>query len=373
MKSIFMILILYNINCAFPFFNFLYENDSIAHLRATTQTTYIYGHKSPDTDSISASIILADYQKKIGNKNNVVACRLGKLNKETEYVLNFFKINAPRLIHDLSGADEVILVDHNSPTQSLDFENANIVGLIDHHAITGFETTNPIEIITKPVGCTCTILYELYKQKNITISYEIAGLMISAIISDTLLLKSSMTTQLDIDTVIELSHLIGLDYKKYGQSMLLAGTNVLDLTESEIINYDTKAYNVNGYMIQIAFLNSADVSEILIRKPKLLEEMNKFIEKNSVQLFVLTILDIIEMDSTILVSGSLSKYVGTAFNVEILDNEAFLKGVTSRKKEVYPKIANVINKLPKYVGDKNGHYKIHLNLVIMIVLIFILL
>ena len=369
MKTIlicFIIFILNKINCAFPFFNILYENGSIANLRTTTHTTYIYGHKNPDTDAISAAIVLADYQKKIGNKNNIVACRLGKLNKETKYVLNFFKINAPILIQDLSGADEVILVDHNSPSQTLDFENANIVGLIDHHAITGFETTNPIEIITKPVGCTCTILYELYKQNNITISYEMAGLMISAIISDTLLLQSSITTQQDIDTVNELSHLIGLDYKAYGQSMLLAGTDVSDLSESEIINFDSKAYNVNGYMIQIAFVNSADVSELLIRKQKLLEEINKFIEKNNVKLFVLTIVDIIEMDSTILVSGSLSKVVETAFNVEIQDNEAFLKGITSRKKEVYPKIANVINELPEYINDKNGQYKIHLNFFILI-------
>ena len=144
----------------------------------------------------------------------------------------------------------------NSPTQSLDFKNANIVGLIDHHAMTGFETTNPIQIITKPVGCTCTILYQLYKQYNISISENIASLMVSAIISDTLLLKSPITTEEDIYAVENLANEIGMNYKDYGYNMLEAGVDISDMTESEIINLDSKAYKVNGYNIQIAFLNS---------------------------------------------------------------------------------------------------------------------
>ena len=257
---IFIIISINLINCSIPFLNILYENGSVANLKSPVHTTYIYGHKNPDADAICSAIVLADYLKKSGNTNNIVPCRLGKLNKETQYIINFFEVDSPVLIYDLSGADDVILVDHNAPSQSLDFKNANIVGLIDHHAITGFETKDPIKVLIEPVGCTSTILYKLYKNNNITISYKIAGLMISAIISDTLLLKSPITTQDDINAVTELSALTGIDYKNYGFNMLLKGTDVSDLSEKDIITFDSKSYNVNRYKLYIAFFNIFDVS-----------------------------------------------------------------------------------------------------------------
>ena len=369
---IFIIISINFINCSIPFLNILYENGSVANLKSPVHTTYIYGHKNPDADAICSAMVLADYLKKSGNTNNIVPCRLGKLNKETQYIFDFFKVDSPVLISDLSGGDDVILVDHNDPSQSLDFKNANIVGLIDHHAITGFQTKDPIKVIIEPVGCTCTILYKLYKKNNITISYEIAGLMISAIISDTLLLKSPITTQDDINAVNELSAYTGIDYKTYGFDMLLKGTDVSDLSEKDIITFDSKSYTVNGYRIEIAFVNIVDVSEILIRKERLLEEINKFIYENKVQLFVLTIVDIIDMDSTILVSGSITNVVEKAFNVKIVDNEAFLKGISSRKKQVYPYISNVISQLPEYINN-NNYKKIEVNLSYLILTLLFLL
>ena len=360
------------INCSIPFLNILYENGYVANLKSSVHTTYIYGHKNPDADAICSSIVLADYLKNTGNNNTLVPCRLGKLNKETQYIINFFNVDSPLLINDLSGADDVILVDHNSPSQSLDFKNANIIGLIDHHAITGFETKDPIKVIIEPVGCTCTILYKLYKNNNISISYKMAGLMLSAIISDTLLLKSPITTQDDITAVKELSAYTGVDYQNYGFKMLLEGTNVKDLSEKDIITFDSKSYTVNGYKIEISFVNIVDISEILFRKEKILEEINKFIDENKIQLFVLTIVDIIDMDSTILVSGSITNVVEKAFNVKILDNEAFLKGISSRKKQVYPYISKAISELPEYISS-NGYKKIEVNLsYIFLTLLFLL-
>ena len=154
--------------------------------------------------------------------------------------------------------------------------------------------------------------------------------------------------------------------------MLLKGTDVSDLTEKDIITFDSKSYTVNGYKIEIAFVNIVDVSEVLIRKEKLLKEMNKSIEENKIQLFVLTIVDIIDMDSTILVSGSITNVVEKAFNVTISDNEAFLKGISSRKKQVYPYISNVINELPEYINS-NFNKKIEVNLSYLILTLLFLL
>ena len=196
------IILLLDVNCKLPFFNLQPRNKRLSQ---EPNITYIYGHLNPDTDSICSALVLADYLNRTGSTNLVIPCRLGELNKETKYALKMFNVTEPKLITDPSEADEVILVDHNEPAQSLNFKNAKIVGLIDHHAISGFYTKDPINVITKPLGSTCTVLYQLYKSNGIEITHEIAGLIISAIISDTLLLRSAITTIEDNYTIGNLS------------------------------------------------------------------------------------------------------------------------------------------------------------------------
>ena len=366
------IILLLDVNCKLPFFNLQPRNKRLSQ---EPNITYIYGHLNPDTDSICSALVLADYLKQTGSKNIVIPCRVGELNKETKYALNKFNATEPQLIIDPSEADEVILVDHNEPSQSLNFKNAKVVGLIDHHAISGFYTKDPINIITKPIGCTSTILYELYKSNGIEISYKIAGLMVSAIISDTLLLKSAITTQDDIDAVGNLSAKYKIPVEDYGRELLSVGSDVSDLTEEQIIKLDSKSYEVNGYKIQIAFLNSVDVESLLKqRKRKLLNEINKFNIENKKQLFTLVIVDIFNFNSTVLASGEYVNVVEKAFNVTLVDNEAFLKGITSRKKQVYPKIAEIFYSLPEYDNDEENfsiNIRINLILIVLMVLIFI--
>ena len=353
MKVLFLlfIILLLEINCKLPFFNLQPRNKRLSQ---EPNITYVYGHLNPDTDSICSALVLADYLNRTGSTNLVIPCRLGELNKETKFALKMFNVTEPKLITDPSEADEVILVDHNEPAQSLNFKNAKIVGLIDHHAISGFYTKDPINIITKPLGSTCTILYQLYKSNGIEIPYEIAGLIVSAIISDTLLLRSAITTIEDNYTIGNLSEKYDIQFMNYGRELLSAGSDVSDLTEEQIINLDSKAYEVNGYKIQIAFLNSVDVDSLLKqRKSKLLEEINKFNEKNKKQLFALVIVDIFQFDSTVLAGGEYINAVEKAFNVTLVDNQAFLKGITSRKKEVYPKLAGIFYSLPEYDNDED--------------------
>ena len=355
---------MYYINCKLPFFNILFP------LSQEKNITYIYGHINPDTDAISSAIIIADFLSQKYPNKSFIPGRLGDLNKETKYALESFNFSEPIKIDDPSGADQIILVDHNSPGQSLDFEKANIVGLIDHHAITGFYTNDPINIITKPVGCTCTILYELYKTNNIEISKTIAGLIISAIISDTLLLKSPITTEEDINAVTTLSEYIDLEYENFGRELLKRGCDVSDLTAEEIISLDAKFYQVNGYKMQIAFLNNDDISDFLGKRKKgVLEAINNFVEANKMQLFILVIVDIYNMDSTCLVGGKYIESVEKAFNVTIIENESFLKGITSRKKQVYPKLAEYFEEMPEYEegeSDTNNKEIIKINWLLLI-------
>ena len=346
----------------FPFFK---RNNEIIN------TTYIFGHKNPDTDSIVSAIVMANLEKELGNPNYIQACRLGNINSETRYVLKYWNQEIPTLITESSPATEVILVDHNSYLQSSnDLKQSNVVKIIDHHALGGLETVNPINVILKPVGCASTIIYELYNQNNVTINSKMAGLMLSAILSDTILLKNSITTQEDIDAVKRLSNLSDVNYQQYGYDMLLAGTNVSSMSESEVLNMDSKQYNVNNYLIQLSWLNAVDIKAVTNRKSKFVEEMQKQINNQNIDLFVLCILDIMNMDSTAIVSGDLSKAVEEAFNVKVEDNEVFLKGVSVRKKDLYPPIATVINTYePK---SNSGTLFLKMNLLLIVVLSLVL-
>ena len=148
----------------------------------------VFGHKNPDTDTICSSIVMSQMENKMNQ--NAECVRLGEINKETQYALDYFKVEKPRLIEKIEEGQHVILVDHNEFAQSVDgIENAKIDKIIDHHRIE-LKTTDPLFYFAEPVGCTSTILYELCVMNNIDVDKKMAGLMLSAIISDTLLFKS---------------------------------------------------------------------------------------------------------------------------------------------------------------------------------------
>lgn len=297
----------------------------------------IFGHKNPDTDTIMSAIAMANLKNKL--KKEAKAYRLGNINKETKFALDYFKQEEPELLEDLENSQSVILVDHNDFGQSVkNIENANILEVVDHHKISGFSTSEPLYYTAMPVGCTATIIYGMYKNKNIEIDSKIAGLMASAIISDTLLLKSPTTTDLDKKVLEELGEIAKIDVKEYGLEMLKAGTDLSDFSADELINIDSKPFSTNGVNYQVAQVNTASIEEVIKDKEKIENAMKNFISKNSQDLFVLLITDILENNSQILVAGSRKDIAEKAFNVKLNDNTAFLPGVVSRKKQVVPVI-----------------------------------
>ena len=198
-----------------------------------------FGHKNPDTDTICSAIVMADMQNKMGVKAEAV--RLGEINKETKYVLKYFKAELPRMINKVENGQEVILVDHNEFQQSVDgIENAKITTVVDHHRIANFETAEPLFYHAEPLGCTATILYRVSKMNNMEIEPKMAGLMLSAIISDTLLFKSPTCTPVDKKIAEELAKIAEVDINTYGLDMLKAGTDLDDLTEEELLTLDAK-------------------------------------------------------------------------------------------------------------------------------------
>lgn len=303
------------------------------------EKVYVFGHTNPDTDATTSSIVMANLERKLGNEG-ATAYRLGKLNKETEYALNYFGVEAPELLEEVEEKANVILVDHNSFAQSVKgIEKANILKVVDHHCIaTDFETATPLFYYAKPVGCTETILFELYKLNNIEIEPKIAGLMLSAIISDTLLFKSPTCTDADVKVAKELATIANVDLEKYGMDMLKAGTDLSDFTADELINIDSKEFDANGLKVQVAQVNTADISEVLKGKAEIENAIKNFISVNGTDLFMLAITDIINSNSQAIVLGNRVDVVEKAFNVKLEDNMAFLPGVVSRKKQIIPVI-----------------------------------
>ena len=192
------------------------------------ENVLIFGHKNPDTDSICSALVKEILNNKSGHYD-CKACRLGNVNKETQYVLDYLGIEAPELLEKVEEGQKVLLVDHNEFTQSVEgIENAKILGVTDHHRISNFETSEPLYYNAKPYGCTATILFEQFKQAGFEIDRKEAVLMASAIISDTLLLKSPTTTDFDKKALEELGQIANLNIEEYGLELLKAGTDLDD-------------------------------------------------------------------------------------------------------------------------------------------------
>ena len=297
--------------------------------------TLIFGHKNPDTDSIMSSLVMADLETtKYGN---VIACRLGEINKETQYALDYFKVEAPQLIHEVEENQEVILVDHNEFSQSVNgIEKAKIMKVVDHHRISNFQTSEPLFYMGEPVGCTCTILFELYMMNHMEITPTIAGLMLSAIISDTLLLKSPTTTIKDEKAVEVLAGIAGVDPNVYGLDMLKAGTDLSDYTAEQLINLDAKKVDIHGNSVVVAQVNTVDISDVMKKQKAIEEAMNKVINEEKVDLFMTVITDIVNSNSQTIALGNRVDMVENSYHVKLENNTAFLPGIVSRKKQILP-------------------------------------
>lgn len=294
----------------------------------------VFGHRSPDTDTICSSIVMADLQTKMRGIK-VTPCRLGEINDETKYALNYFKADVPEYIEKVEEGQVVMLVDHNEFTQSVEgIENAKIDTVVDHHRINNFQTAEPLFYYAQPVGCTSTLLCELYTLNNIEIDPKMAGLMLSAIISDTLLLKSPTTTDKDRKAVKALAEIANIDVKTYGLDLLKAGTNLDKYTEDELIRLDAKKVEKEDIKYVIAQVNTVSIPDVLKRKEKIEKEMTKEILEKGLSLFVFVVTDIVNSNSEAIVLGERADAISKEY--ELNDNIAVMPGVVSRKKQILP-------------------------------------
>lgn len=304
----------------------------------------VFGHKNPDTDSICSALAYANLKKQKGM--NAEAVRLGPVNAETRYALDYFKVEAPRQVDTVANeAGRVILVDHNERQQSAsDIDRVQIIEVIDHHRIANFETASPLYYRAEPVGCTATILKKLYKENGVAIEPAMAGLMLSAIISDSLLFKSPTCTEEDVAAARELAQIAGVDAEKYGLDMLKAGADVSSKTIQELLTLDAKEFAMGTAKVEIAQVNVVDPADVLSRKAELEAAIRDIIAKKGLSLFLFVVTDILNNDSVAIALGEESGKVEEAFNVKLDGNKAVLKGIVSRKSQVVPVLTEAFSK-----------------------------
>ena len=298
--------------------------------------TLVFGHKNPDTDTITSAIVYAYLKQQLGA--DVEAVRLGEVNNETKFALDKFGFEAPRLIANVKDeAEKVILVDHNEFQQSADgIEEVQITEVIDHHRIANFQTADPLYFRAEPVGCTATILNKMFKENNLEIPANIAGLMLSAIVSDTLLFKSPTCTEQDVVAGAELAEIAGVDAAVYGLAMLKAGADLSDKSLEDLLSLDAKGFEFGAYKATVAQVNAVDIEDVLGRQEELMNLLNKNVADNGLDLFFFVVTDILNNDSTAVAAGQVVEAAAKAFGAEIVNGRIALPGVVSRKKQIVP-------------------------------------
>ena len=300
---------------------------------------FVFGHKSPDTDSICSAVSLAYLKNQLGVEAKAYA--LEEPRKEAKFVLDYFKVEAPEVLPAgaIKGQD-VVLVDHNEVAQTADdIAEANLVEIIDHHKIGGLSTDLPISVRIMPVGCTCTIIYNLFKENNVEIPYEIAGLLLSAILSDTLIFKSPTTTELDKEAALALAEIAKVDYEKYVMEMFKAGTSLEGFSIEEIVNMDFKEFDMSGKRVGIGQVMTLDIDAVLSKK----EEFLNYINATEFDMLVLAVTDIINEGSYLIYKGE-DKVISEAFGVDASQG-VFAEGVVSRKKQLVPKLTDAVKNM----------------------------
>lgn len=300
---------------------------------------HVFGHKSPDTDATCSAIIWAWYL----NEHTATEAKpfvLGELNTETKFALNHWGAEVPAVLENLEAEASVVVVDTNNPQELPDnIAEAEITQIIDHHKLVGgLETAGPVDITMRPLACTATVMYDLMGEKAETMPREIAGLMLSCILSDTLEFRSPTTTPHDRDVAEKLAAQLGVDLSSYASEMFAAKSDVSEFSDKGLITLDSKKYDVGEKNFRVSVLETTTPETILERKDGIVEAISTIIaEEGDVDEVLFFIVDILNEEATVLTYNDLTKrVVESSFGVTVESDTEVLPGIVSRKKQILP-------------------------------------
>lgn len=303
-------------------------------------TIYVFGHQHPDNDSIMASVVLSQLLNAREDENTYVACCLGELPRESAQLLDELGIEHPQLLERIEASDEpqkVILVDHNEASQSIEgLENAQVVAVVDHHRIGGFTQSSPMHFLTLPWGSTCTIIRRLFCSMGIEPTKEQLKCLLSAMMTDTVMLKSPTTTKFDHKITKKISEDLGIDPIAFGMQIFKSRDDHKP-TPDEMVSRDVKAFDVADKKILIAQFETVDKAEALEDVDGLRQAMENFRNSQNATAMVLAVTDILEEGSQVLLTGETAD-VAEALGIADEHDGVWMPGVLSRKKQIAPPI-----------------------------------
>ncbi len=302
---------------------------------------HIIGHKNPDTDTTCSAIAYQDFLEKQGVESQAFA--LGKLNKETEFVLEKFGVEAPEEISELPKDTEIILLDHNEEKQSIDnIQDLDIVEIIDHHKVK-IQTDKPISIFVKPLGSSCSIIAEKYFDTHTELSREIAGILLAGVVSDTLFFRSPTTTDVDRELAEKLSGIAGVsDVEEFSLKLFAAKSDLGDISTEDLIRLDYKEFDFGEEKYGIGVMETTNVDFGLNRKDEIVTKLQEIKEKDDFSGVFFVIIDILQEKSYTLCSGDDEIALFTKlFNAEDQDDVLFVDKLVSRKKQIIPVFENM--------------------------------
>lgn len=298
-------------------------------------STYVFGHTNPDSDSIVGAIALSYLKNELGE--DTIPTRQGDISPETEFILNKFGATAPELKTSYAGED-VYIVDFSDLAQApKDIKEATILGIVDHHKLGDLTTDTPLECWIRPIGCSNTVIKEMYDYHGVAIPKDIAGMMMCAILSDTVIFKSPTCTKIDTKAVKELSAICGVeDYKALAMEMFIAKSAIDGASARNLNTRDYKEFDMNGTKVGVGQMEMVDISALDSRKNELFEDMKAIKDENGLHTILILLTDIMKEGSQLLCVSDEASKVETAFNTKLENNQAWLDGVLSRKKQVIP-------------------------------------
>ena len=296
---------------------------------------YTCGHIIPDSDSVCSAISLAYLLNKIGRP--ATPARQGELNPETKFILDKFGFEAPIIKTSFAG-DELFITDYSDLAQApQDMDKTTVVGIVDHHKLGDITTSTPLECWIRPVGCTNTIVKEMYDYHKVEIPKNIASIMLCAILSDTVIFKSPTCTALDIQVVRELAKIAGIeDFGALGMEMFKVKSEVEGTPVRDLVMRDYKNFDMHGFKVGVGQLEVVDGSVFDKIKDELMEDIKKVKDEQNLHTVALLLTDIMKEGSEILVSSDDTSIFEKAFNCKLEDGKVWLDGCLSRKKQIIP-------------------------------------
>ncbi|QOP45753.1 manganese-dependent inorganic pyrophosphatase [Sulfurimonas paralvinellae] len=301
-------------------------------------SVYVFGHKNPDSDSIVGAISLSYLKNQVEDEAYIPA-RQGDISAETEFILQNFGYadKVPELKTSVAG-EKVFIVDSTDRAHFQDdIDEATILGIADHHKLGDIQTSTPLEAWIRPIGCSNTVIYEMYNSYGVTVPKDIAGMMMLAILSDTVIFRSPTCTKIDTKAVKELAAIAGVeDYKKLAMEMFIVKSAVDGASARDLNTRDYKEFDMNGTKVGIGQLEMVDISVLEPREDELLEDMQKMKEEGGLHTVLILLTDIMKEGSKLLVISDDEAKIEKAFDIKLQDHKAWLEGVLSRKKQVVP-------------------------------------